>query len=198
MPKLVGVRERIHQPFWDTIIRSDEGTSPTPALINSMNLFNGTNLGQDAWTNMKAAGTFPSDSTYIILAMRSYSAFRSAAGNPVAIGPLYQAVQDQLFLSLIVGDKPQFKGQGWYFPAGGGLFGFDNTAAGQVFSNGHPSANAILKFAKPIPIPARQSFNVKADFVPMGPTNIVDVLNGQAFVRDMKVVLDGLFTRDVQ
>ena len=45
MPKLVGVRERRHQPYYDTLIRADADAAPTPTVANETMLFNGTNLG---------------------------------------------------------------------------------------------------------------------------------------------------------
>ena len=42
MPRLAGVRERRHQPFWDTLIRTTG--DPTPTLQNSTRLFGNANV----------------------------------------------------------------------------------------------------------------------------------------------------------
>lgn len=60
MPKLVGIRERRHQPYWDTLIRADTNTAPSPTVQAQTRLFNGTNLGLKYWTNMEIAGAFAS------------------------------------------------------------------------------------------------------------------------------------------
>ena len=79
MPKLVGVRERRHQPFYDTLIRVLASTAPTPTLTQTTKLFSaGTNLSQSEWTNMTTAGALPSDQTFVILAMRCFLWFRDS------------------------------------------------------------------------------------------------------------------------
>jgi hypothetical protein len=193
MPKLVGVRERRHQPYWDTVIRADANTAPSPTVQNETQLFNGTNLGLEYWTNMKVAGVFASDETYVVLAMRVWIWYISTSALT-----MYQLTVHQMYLTLNVGDKPQFQGPAWLFPAGGGIWGFDSTTPAMV--NGVPSAEAILKFAKPIPIPARQHFHVKVNFYDTGSTSLrTTYLNASSTIglREIKVFIDGLHTRDV-
>jgi hypothetical protein len=193
MPKLIGVRERRHQPYWDTIIRADTNTAPSPTVQNETQLFNGTNLGLEYWTNMKVAGVFASDETYVVLAIRVWLWF-----NYYYALTMYQLTVHQMYLTLVVGDKPQFQGPSWLFPAGGGIWGFDSTTPAMV--NGVPSAESILKFAKPIPIPARQHFHVKVNFYDTGSTSLrTTYLNASSTIgmREIKVFIDGLHTRDV-
>ena len=104
----------------------------------------------------------------------------------------------QLYWTLIVGEKPQFQAPCWYLPAGGGIWGFDSTAA--VFSNGEPSQEALLKLARPVVVPVRQNFAVQAQFYSIGSVSALDGLNSGA-TDDTKAIvfmLDGLQTRDVQ
>ena len=42
MPRLAGVRERRHQPFWDTLVRTTG--APGTALAQSTNLFGNANV----------------------------------------------------------------------------------------------------------------------------------------------------------
>lgn len=42
MPRLAGVKERRHQPFWDTLIRTTG--DPSPALQNISKLFGNANV----------------------------------------------------------------------------------------------------------------------------------------------------------
>lgn len=86
----------------------------------------------------------------------------------------------------------------WYFPTGGGVWGFDSTTS--VFNLGTPEQNAILKLARPIVVPVRQNFAVQATWFSVGTTVGVDLINSGA-TDDQKVILfmvDGLQTRDVQ
>lgn len=193
MPKVVGLRERRHQPYYDTLIRADTNTAPTPTVQSSVQLFNGTSLGLEYWTNMDIAGAFASDNSYIVLALRCFVNF---TGTSALLQ--YQLTMNQLYLQLVVADKPQFSGPAWFFPAGGGIFGFDSSTP--AMSNGMPSTEAVLKFAKPIPIPARQHFKVTANLYDVGSTSLrTTYLNASSSIgiREIKVLVDGLHTRDV-
>lgn len=213
MPKLVGVRERRHQPFYDTLMRCGYA-GPTPTVGRNTRLFaSGNNLSNTEWTNMNMAGALPSDNTFIILSIRCWMMFRgkqdAVEGGVRAFTALdaYQLVAHQLYLNLFVGDKPQFLSPVWYFPAGGGIDADIGAAVSPAVNanNGVPSQESILKLAKPIPVPARQHFYVESTFFS---TDGIDVLTellntvGQAGtaldVREIKVMLDGIHTRDVQ
>lgn len=104
----------------------------------------------------------------------------------------------QLYFTLIVGEKPMFAAPTWYYPAGGGVWGFDSTTS--IFANGTPEQNAILKLARPIVVPVRQNFAVQATWFAVGTTVGLDTINAGAS-DDQKVIVfmvDGLQTRDVQ
>lgn len=192
MPRLHGVKERRHQPFYDTLIRT-YGTTVTPAIAASTRLFGNANVGNLALTNLQVAGQLASDQTYVILALRAWLYF-----NGTARRANYLQVTSQLYWTLTVGDKPQFQAPSWYFPAGGGVWGFDSGTS--IFNNGSPSQEAILKLARPILVPVRQNFSCTADFYTMGSENALTNLNtGNA--NDEKCIMfmiDGLQTRDVQ
>lgn len=179
--------------YYDTLIRADTNTAPSPTVQAATQLFNGTSLGLEQWTNMDIAGVFASDNSYIVLAMRCWLHFTGASALLQ-----YQLCTSQLYLQLQVADKPQFSGPCWLFPAGGGIHGYDSSTPAMV--NGMPTAEAILKFAKPIPIPPRQHFKVVANLHDVGSTSLrTTYLNasGSIGIREIKVFLDGLHTRDV-
>lgn len=191
MPRLAGVRERRHQPIWDTLVRTTG--NPTPQLNNSTRLFGNANVGDLALTNLQVAGQLASDQTFVVLALRCYMFFdgQNARAN-------YQRVSSQLYFTLTLGDKPQFVAPSWYFPAGGGIYGLDGTTP--IFNNGYPSQQAIMKLARPIILPVRQNFNVNSEFFEIGTVSARDGLNSGA-TDDVKVIqfyIDGLQTRDVQ
>ena len=150
MPRIANVRERRHQPFWDTLIRTTG--NPTVPLQNSTNLFGNSNVGNLALTNLQVAGQLASDQTYVILALRAWLYF-----NGTNRRANYLRVNSQLYWTLIVGEKPMFQGSCWYFPAGGGTWGFDATATGSMnFINFEGSAPHPQPVDAPPGLSARQ------------------------------------------
>jgi hypothetical protein len=195
VPKLQGVRERRHQPLYDTLIRADTTAAPSPTLTQTTKLFAaGQSLSQTEWTNMATAGQLSSDQTQVILAMRCWLWFKST--NALL---MYSFCVNQLYLNLYVGDKSLFLSPCWMFPAGGGIWAWDS--ATPIANNGTPEQTSILKFAKAIPVPARQHFYVEATFYDLGSTSVrTQYLNSSTSIgyREIKVFLDGINTRDVQ
>jgi hypothetical protein len=191
MPRLHGVRERRHQPVWDTLVRSTG--SPAIPVAPSTRLFGNANVGQLDRTNLQVPGQLASDQTYVILALRAWLYFDGTNRRD-----FYLQTVSQLYFTLTLGDKPQFVAPCWYHPAGGGIYGFD--AAASVLNNGYPSQQAILKLARPIIIPVRQNISVNAEFFAVGTTNVLDLFNGAATDDQMVVMylIDGLQTRDAQ
>ena len=191
MPRLHGYRERLHQPVWDTLIRT-VGVPATP-IVNSTKLFGNANIGNLALTNLQVAGQLASDQTYVILALRCWLFFDGANRRTN-----YLNVTSQLFWTLTVGNKPMFQAPCWYHPAGGGVWGFDSSIS--IFNLGTPEQGAILKLARPIIVPVRQNFAASADFFAIGSVSALDQLNAGASddVKNIMYMLDGLQTRDVQ
>jgi hypothetical protein len=191
MPRLAGVRERIHQPFYDTLVRTTG--NPATDVAVSTRLFGNANVGDLAMTNLQVAGQLASDQTYVALALRCWLYFdgTNARAN-------YQHVTSQLYFTLNLGNKPQFTAPCWYFPAGGGVHGFDSTTA--IYNNGMPTQQAIAKLARPIVFPVRQNFNVNAEFFTVGTTDARALLNTGAEDDEKEILfmIDGLQTRDVQ
>ena len=194
MPRLSGMREKHHQPFYDSLIRVAADTAPTPTVAASTRLFaTGTNLGQQEWTNMVNAGQFGSDESFVTLAIRCFLWFIGSSALT-----LYQLCVNQLYLSFVTGPKVQFTSPCWIFPQGGGIWGLDSSTP--TATNGLPSNEAILKLGKSVPIPPRQNFYVQADLIDLGSTSLrTNYLNSSTSIasREIKVFLDGLHTRDV-
>lgn len=191
MPRVHGVRERRHQPVWDTLVRSTG--SPATTIRPSTKLFGNANVGDLSLTNMAVAGQLASDQTYVVLALRCWLFFDGTNRRD-----LYLQTVSQLYFTFTLGEKPQFVAPCWYHPAGGGIYGTDTTAS--VLNNGYPSQQAILKLARPIVIPVRQNIQVNAEFFSVGTTDVLTLLNN-AQTDDQMVIMymiDGLQTRDVQ
>jgi len=189
MPRLHGYRERLHQPLWDTLIRTTG--DPTPPIVNSTKLFGNANIGNLALTNLQTAGQLASDQTYVILALRCFMFFDGPNRRDN-----YLNVTSQLFWTLTVGTKPMFQAPCWYYPAGGGVWGFDSTAS--IFSLGTPEQAAILKLARPIIVPVRQNFAAQADFFAIGTTSALNGLNtGETDdIKNILFMLDGQPQKD--
>jgi hypothetical protein len=194
MPRLSGVKERRHQPFWDSLIRTTG--NPSPGVVNGAKLFGNANVGTVGLTNLQVAGQLASDQTFVILALRVWLYF-----NGTNRRILYLGTASQLYWTLTVGDKPSFQAPCWYFPAGGGIWGFDSGTS--IFNNGAPTQEAILKLARPIMVPVRQNFSVTADWFAVGSANYLTGATGinTGATDDEKVIMfmiDGLQTRDAQ
>jgi len=77
MAKITNIRERVHQPFRDSLIRTSGNYSSN--VQDRTELF--TQAGKDAGaTNLQNGSTLPSDQSMVVLALRVFLWFR----NPVA------------------------------------------------------------------------------------------------------------------
>jgi len=232
MPKLVGTRERIHQPFYDSLIRVDGSTNLRVTPQNGFGpvsartqLF--TRTGADtAITNLVQGGQFPSDQTFVVLAVRVWTYFRFNGervvnqaqlwANPdivtdrtMRVWKLYHQAESQLFWEFTAGDKPQLVTFTAYTPFAGGLDGYFADTRLPRANNGVPTSDALMRLARPILIPPRQGFKVICVASPIGSgpgTSIIDQLNGidetgtenpDNIVKDIKYLIDGIHSRDV-
>lgn len=197
MAKLIGVRERHHQPLWDTVVRYSGGAATTVATPT--NLFTGASTTKPN-TNMNVAGQLASDQTFIIKVLRCFDYFYSAT--PATQLQAYNYCMKTMYFSLVVGDKPMFDAPCWYAPAGGGVWGY--AANLNVLGNGVPSTESILKLAYPIPVVARQNFRVEISFYDLTAdieTVVATLATFNALTTLTKIIqffIDGVRTRDVQ
>lgn len=77
MAKLTNVRERIHQPFWDTYVRN--AGMGGPQVSDREALFTNRARPDDitAVTNLENGSTLPSDQSHVTLALRVFTWFRA-------------------------------------------------------------------------------------------------------------------------
>ena len=210
MPALVGVIERLHLYFFDSLVRGvTNGTGIAlngAAVTTSTQLFNqGSN--QPQWTNFQGNGQFPGDRTYQIKAFRVGLFFRqtdSTVNPAVVVHRLYMQSEMQLYWRVWVGDKFMFVAQTCYLPMGSGIWGdigSDTTLV--VMNNGLASEEALLRLGRSIPIPPRQPFYVEANIDPIGTTlaenSLVTNLNANTVVEShIFFAIDGIATREAQ
>lgn len=177
-----------------------------------------TRQGVDlAVSNLTTGGFFPSDQTFITLAIRVWTYFRfnpesprapAAQAAPIPIGnvagvfpdrvmrvhKLYHQTQNQIFWQLLAGDKPQITTFTAYTPFAGGLDGFFNDYRLPRANNGVPTSSALMRLARPILIPPRQGFQVIAQISPIGQilgTSVIEQLNGLVPNTDPASVISG-------
>lgn len=225
MARLDGIRERRHQPFYDTLV-TGIGIS---TVANLTALFGNANVGQRNKTNMQVAGQLASAQTYIIKVLRAVMLFKSLTdgdafgshGSTPALAStaqssasralaLYEQMAYGAYFNLTLGDKPMFTAPLWYAPAGGGISGMTTGNASQVVTNGEASQQAILKLGKDIHIPAGQNIGVTIEFFPFarlgpghggayaGELSPLDSLNQFDGLKLVQFYIDGVQTRDVQ
>jgi len=224
MAKVRGVRERVHQPFFDSLVSGIGITT----VQNQFQLFGAANVGQPNLTNLQIPGVLAADQTYICKAVRCLLYFQSLNDSEfnVAFGSLpaitnslgtnsraedlYQLCAYGAYFTLNVGNKPMLNGPLWYVPAGGGIAGFTTENSRHVITNGVASQEAILKLAKDIHVPARQNFNITINFFPfqvrgLGQGGVIpaavsplDMLNQFDGIKLIQLHIDGVQTRDVQ
>lgn len=180
MARLLDVRERLHQPFFDSLVRGIGVSS----VGNLTRLFGNANVGQRGLTNLQVAGQLAADQTYILKAVRCALWFQGlnddqfnvafgalpAITNSIALNAraedLYMLCAYGVTFTLEVGSKPMMTAPLWYIPAGGGPTGFTTENSRHIISNGEATQQSILKLAKDIPIAARQNFNIGIEFFP--------------------------------
>lgn len=75
MAKLVNVRERVHQPFFDTLVRT--AGLAAGALADTTSLFTSNGNRSEATTNLINGSTLPSDQSHVVLALRVFTYFRN-------------------------------------------------------------------------------------------------------------------------
>lgn len=76
MAKVVSIRERVHQPFWDSLIRTAGYSAGQVQDVND--LFIGNGLRGPQVTNLQNGSTLPSDQSHVVLALRVFSWYRNS------------------------------------------------------------------------------------------------------------------------
>jgi hypothetical protein len=121
MPKIVGTRERVHQPFYDSLIRVDGSgdlRTGNVGVFGSVQARSQLFVRQGAdvsISNLTTGGFFPSDQTFVTLAVRVWTYFRfnpesgRANGQAVQqpIGSQFQVANGAGQVGSVSGDRMQ-------------------------------------------------------------------------------------------
>jgi hypothetical protein len=192
--QLPGYKEQIHEELFDTLIRGVGAST----LNNKTKLFGAGNIGNPALTNMQQGGQLSSEEVFLALSIRFYVQFATAA--------LYRFIEDGLFFTFLVGNKPMLGALPILVaPGGGGMFGHDVNTQAHVITNGLPSWEAILQLAKPVKIDRHQHFAVDVEFYDFpsldGVTAAISPrtqVNDDLGLKIIKCFLGGILGRQVQ
>lgn len=88
MAKLTNVRERVHQPFYDSLIRTSGLGGTLPRISDREPLFTNRARQDDiaALTNLDNGSTLPSDQSHVTLALRCFTWYRNPQVRSAASG----------------------------------------------------------------------------------------------------------------
>ena len=119
MGKILNLRERVHQPWRDSLCRTAGMAVGTVDQSNDLFLTTGRNEGL---SNLKSGAQLPNDSSFILLAARVFTHFypprlRALDGNNIA---------------TTNGDVGQFDGNAWAWPSAAGAVANPN-ARGDIY-----------------------------------------------------------------
>lgn len=224
MPRFDNVRDRVHQPRYDSLVRG-LGISN---INNSTPLFTSADVSDRGKTNMTTPGVLSSDATFVMKAIRSVLYFQSlndsqfnaafgqipaitnsTATNARALDLYQQMAYGSTFTLKMGGTKDFLQAPLWYIPAGGGISGFTTENSRSAVTNGVASHEAILRLARDIPFNARQTFQVIIDFFPFNPisgngqggamtVSLSPQLDLNQFdgLKLVQIMIDGVETRD--
>jgi hypothetical protein len=114
MPKLTNVRERVHQPFRDALVRTGGLAQPDPVVTSRTKLFQpGRGSTDEGRTNLPEGSQLPSDQSMVVLVLRAFAWFR----NPVQ--------RDDQVITLTDGTTTIAANNGdWILPAAAGAPAF--------------------------------------------------------------------------
>jgi hypothetical protein len=111
MAKVVTMRERVHQPFYDTLIRTAGMAAGT--VQDNTQLFTGNGGRSEATTNLINGATLPSDQSHVTLALRCFAWFRNpilriagGGAGEVSLNGDYDTVTPFLAGGVAVGNAP--------------------------------------------------------------------------------------------
>lgn len=201
MSRIRDKRSVVHYYFWDTWFRY-LAAAGAPAVANGYNAFGGqpANL---AIGNKYGVGVFPDNNVFKILSMRVMALFyRCASAGASSMGgavddlTLHHLLQGTAFFTLRMSQKDMFEAPAYFLPAGGGISGDIGTGTTPFLTNGVPSPQSMMQFARPFTVSPQQLATVRCDGVGNGAANIVtDVAALNAGMAICSVGLDGIFVR---
>jgi hypothetical protein len=198
-PGLVDVQQ---MPLYDRVIVAAATLTTNPIQFFVVPIGSGTGISgvKQLWdTNLTQASRLEAPRSFLVRAVRFYVEPDTTLVDLIAIFKNY-------VLALIVGEKTYQLAPAWFFPQGGGAYSAGNlttarlasTITEQFYGNGFPDPNAVNVIAENLAVKIEQGENFRVEL--QGNTFTTAAAAGTTFGTglNMRVVLDGVLSRQVQ
>lgn len=189
-------------PLYDRVIIAAATLTTNPIQFFVVPLGSGTGISgaKQLWdTNLTQASRLEAPRSYLVRAMRFYI-------EPDTALPDLIAVYKNYVLVLIVGEKVYQLAPAWFFPQGGGAYSGGNlttarlasTNPEQFYGNGLPDPGAINVIAENLAVKIEQGENFRVELQGNPFTTVAAAGTTFGVGLNMRVVLDGVLSRQVQ
>ncbi len=189
-------------PLYDRVIVAAATVTANPITFFTVPSGSGTGINgvKQIWdTNLTQAARLEAPRSFMVRAVRFY------VEPDIALADLTLLYKNYV-LALIVGDKQYQLAPLWFFPQGGGAYSGGNlttaalagTLPAQFVGNGMPDPNAINVIAENLAVKIEQGENFRVEL--QGNTFTTTAAAGTVFGTglNMRCVLDGVLSRQVQ
>ena len=189
-------------PLYDRVIVAAATLTTNPITFFTVPSGSGTGISgvKQIWdTNLTQAARLEAPRSFMVRAVRFYIEPDTTLTDLIALYKNY-------VLALIVGDKQYQLAPLWFFPQGGGAYSQGNlttarlasTITEQFYGNGSPDPNAINVIAENLAVKIEQGENFRVEL--QGNPFTTQAAAGTTFGTglNMRCVLDGVLSRQVQ
>ena len=203
MAVAAGLMDVQQMPLYDRIIFAAAAVLPNPIQFFTLPIGQGVGIStgvKQVWdTNMTDAQKLPSPRSFLVRALRVYFE------NSIRMADL-QSFFSHYVVALIVGEKNYQLAPLWFHPAGGGLHGgmaystaeLALTTQASFVANGVPDPRSINVIDAPLAVKIEQGENFRVEFQGFPFTLAAAAGTTLGTGADIRVVLDGVLSRQVQ
>lgn len=189
-------------PLYDRVIIAAATLTTNPIQFFTVPIGSGTGISgsKQLWdTNLTQASRLEAPRSFLVRAMRFYFEPDTALPDVIALYKNYVLV-------LIVGEKVYQIAPAWFFPQGGGAYSGGNlttarlasTNPEQFYGNGLPDPGAINVIAENLAVKIEQGENFRVELQGNPFTTVAAAGTTFGVGLNMRVVLDGVLSRQVQ
>ena len=191
-------------PLYDRVIIAAATLTTNPIQFFTVPLGSGTGINgaKQLWdTNLTQASRLEAPRSYLVRAVRFYIEPDTELIDIIALYKNY-------VLALIVGEKVYQLAPVWFFPQGGGAYSGGNLTTArlaatnapgeQFYANGLPDPGAINVIAENLAVKIEQGENFRVELQGNPFTTVASGGTTFGVGLNMRVVLDGVLSRQVQ
>jgi hypothetical protein len=189
-------------PLYDRVIIAAATLTTNPIQFFTVPIGNGTGINgaKQLWdTNLTQASRLEAPRSFLVRALRFYIEPDTALPDLIALYKNYVLV-------LIVGEKVYQLAPAWFFPQGGGAYSGGNlttarlasTNPEQFYANGLPDPGAINVIAENLAVKIEQGENFRVELQGNPFTTVAAAGTTFGVGLNMRAVLDGVLSRQVQ